>query len=197
MDESSAVSTDLQFVAASNLDVATFQVSYQMKILTTALFSVLMLKRKLTLTKWVSLLFLAIGVGIVQIQSSAPKASASSHQMDPTTGFLAVAMACLTSGLAGVYFEMVLKGSTTDLWIRNVQLSIFSLIPAVLPLLADSFGFFSSSSAATIPIEPVGGFLLPGFGFWAWATVLCQVLGGLVTALVIKFSDNIMKVRIS
>lgn len=168
-----------------------------MKILTTALFSVLMLKRKLTLTKWVSLLFLAIGVGIVQIQSSAPKASASSHQMDPTTGFLAVAMACLTSGLAGVYFEMVLKGSTTDLWIRNVQLSIFSLIPAVLPLLADSFGFFSSSSAPRIPIEPVGGFLLPGFGFWAWATVLCQVLGGLVTALVIKFSDNIMKVCIS
>lgn len=168
-----------------------------MKILTTALFSVLMLKRKLTLTKWVSLLFLAIGVGIVQIQSSTSKTpSTSSHQMDPTTGFLAVAMACLTSGLAGVYFEMVLKGSTTDLWIRNVQLSIFSLVPAVLPLLADSFSLFSSSKTPTIPIEPVGGFLLPGFGFWAWATVLCQVLGGLVTALVIKFSDNIMKVRI-
>jgi len=28
---------------------------------------------------------------------------------------------------------------------------------------------------------------------WAWSVVLCQVMGGLVTALVIKFSDNIMK----
>jgi UDP-sugar transporter A1/2/3 len=55
--------------------------------------------------------------------------------MNPFKGFMAVTAACLTSGLAGVYFEMVLKGSKADLWTRNIQLSLFSLIPALLPVL--------------------------------------------------------------
>jgi UDP-sugar transporter A1/2/3 len=60
----------VQFVAISNLPVATFQVTYQMKILTTAAFSVLLLRRRLTATKWVSPFFLAAGVAVVQIQTS-------------------------------------------------------------------------------------------------------------------------------
>ncbi len=67
--------------------------------------------------------------------------------MSPIKGFLAVTAACMTSGLAGVYFELILKtggggggggGSgaaapaTTaapELWVRNTQLSLFSLLP--------------------------------------------------------------------
>lgn len=64
------VQNNLQYVAASNLDVATFQVTYQMKILTTAFFSVIMLGKRLSSMKWISLLLLAVGVGIVQIQST-------------------------------------------------------------------------------------------------------------------------------
>jgi UDP-sugar transporter A1/2/3 len=64
------VQNSLQFVAVSNLPVATFQVTYQMKILTTAAFSALLLRRRLSSTKWASLFFLAMGVAIVQIQSS-------------------------------------------------------------------------------------------------------------------------------
>jgi len=84
-----------------------------------------------------------------------------------------------------VYFEMVLKGSTTDLWIRNVQLSLFSLLPALVPIIASN----SSSGVGS------GGFwmLFANFGAWAWATVAIQVFGGLVTAVVIKYADNILK----
>lgn len=209
--------TDLQFVAASNLDVATFQVSYQMKILTTALFSVVLLKRRLTLVKWLSLVFLAIGVAIVQLQAVDSSASAStpndrdgsskdSHavEMDPVVGSMAVAAACLTSGLAGVYFEMVLKGSKADLWIRNVQLSTFSLLPALFPVFFPAFSLksllgYAPQTPAPLSEAAVGSLLSPlslldGFGFWAWSVVFCQVFGGLVTALVIKFADNILKV---
>ncbi|KAF9071070.1 nucleotide-sugar transporter-domain-containing protein [Rhodocollybia butyracea] len=190
------VQNSLQFVAISNLPVASFQVTYQMKILTTAAFSVALLRKKLTSTKWLSLFFLAIGVGIVQIQTSsvsAPKnqsvgsahdsAPLHIHVMSPLKGFGAVTAACFTSGLAGVYFEMVLKNSKADLWVRNVQLSLFSLIPALLPILytstPTSVDFFSG--------------LFRNFGMWAWATVSIQVFGGLVTAIVIKYSDNILK----
>ena len=37
-------------------------------------------------------------------------------------GVVAVFLACITSGFAGVYFEMVLKGSKQSLWLRNIQL---------------------------------------------------------------------------
>ncbi|KDQ61187.1 hypothetical protein JAAARDRAFT_124129 [Jaapia argillacea MUCL 33604] len=191
------VQNSLQFVAISNLPVASFQVSYQMKILTTAAFSVVLLGRKLTSTKWVALCFLALGVGIVQIQTTASttprnvqvgsahdSAPIYNHIMSPLKGFGAVTAACFTSGLAGVYFEMVLKNSKADLWVRNVQLSLFSLIPALLPILY-----------APIPLDSRGFFLdiFRHFGWWAWATVGIQVFGGLVTAIVIKYSDNILK----
>ncbi|EPQ58349.1 hypothetical protein GLOTRDRAFT_137086 [Gloeophyllum trabeum ATCC 11539] len=190
------IQNNLQYVAASNLDAATFQVSYQMKILTTAAFSVLLLRRKLSFTKWFALLLLAVGVGIVQIQSGAVKitsaASTDVHVMQPLKGFLAVAAACFTSGLAGVYFEMVLKNSPADLWVRNVQLSLFSLLPALVPIIAAN----ASSPVEAAAVASQGCFLtnlFRNFGPWAWATVLIQVFGGLVTALVIKYSDNIMK----
>ncbi|KAJ1309813.1 hypothetical protein OPQ81_006578 [Rhizoctonia solani] len=202
------IQNNLQFVAASNLDVATFQVTYQMKILTTAAFSVVLLRKRLSKTKWSALFFLALGVGIVQIQSTAPKHDAPApatgnvdpvvkaaaetvsgqikHVMNPLKGFAAVSAACITSGLAGVYFEMVLKGSQADLWVRNVQLSLFSLLPALVPIIFNNNG--PASDGRSFPFS-----LFANFSGWAWATVLTQVFGGLITAVVIKYSDNIMK----
>ena len=188
------IQNNLQFVAAANLEAATFQVSYQMKILTTAAFSVFLLRRKLSPLKWLALFFLALGVGLVQIQciiakSPSEEPSADVHTMVPFKGFLAVAAACFTSGLAGVYFEMVLKNSTTDLWVRNVQLSLFSLLPALVPIIMAP----SHSPDAPAHSVPSLTHLFANFTPWAWATVITQVLGGLITALVIKYADNIMK----
>ncbi|WVQ79935.1 hypothetical protein IAT38_002036 [Cryptococcus sp. DSM 104549] len=219
------IQNNLQYVAASNLDVATFQVTYQMKILTTAFFSVLLLRKRLSRTKWASLVLLAVGVGIVQIQtSSAPAASSHAahsaghvvaahgeHQlrsdipappddailaparvMHPLRGFTAVTMACMTSGLAGVYFEFILKSSSgsappPDLWVRNTQLSLFSLVPALVPIVVnpsgpEGMGYFGRVASC-----------FDNFNGWAVGTVLTQTLGGLITALVIRYSDNIMK----
>ncbi|GAA6048898.1 hypothetical protein JCM3770_007110 [Rhodotorula araucariae] len=186
------VQNNLQFVAASNLDVPTFQVTYNLKILTTALFSVFLLRRRLSPKKWFALLFLAAGVGVVQLQSSTAAGASShgDHDMDKAKGLLAVFCACMTSGLAGVYFEMVLKGSKADLWIRNVQLSFFSLLPAVSAVFAPELSIFGGPAK---PNPTAGQPIFANFGGWAWAVVLIQVFGGLVTALVIRYSDNIMK----
>lgn len=218
------IQNNLQYVAASNLDVATFQVTYQMKILTTAFFSVLLLRRRLNRSKWIALVLLAIGVGVVQLQTtSAPahaaaaaveSAAASDHAlrdvspdvtedtplisdkplledmaMHPFKGFMAVTLACLTSGLAGVYFELILKtgsGGNSDLWVRNTQLSLFSLIPALVPIL------FTGHTAGMSWIQNVAS-KFAHFNGWAVGTVLTQTFGGLITAIVIRYSDNIMK----
>merc|ERR1711912_178864 len=47
---------NLLYLAAANLDAATYQVSYQTKILTTAFFSWTMLGKKLSLQKWFALI---------------------------------------------------------------------------------------------------------------------------------------------
>lgn len=62
----------LQYIALSNLDSATYQVTSQFKILPTAIFSVLLLKRSLSVRKWASLALLMVGVAIVQIPASDP-----------------------------------------------------------------------------------------------------------------------------
>ncbi|KZS91105.1 nucleotide-sugar transporter [Sistotremastrum niveocremeum HHB9708] len=178
------IQNNLQYTAISNLSAATFQVTYQMKILTTAFFSVVMLHKPLSRTKWLSLLLLAVGVGVVQVQTGSGK-SMRSHGMSPLKGFGAVLAACMTSGLAGVYFEMVLKNTKTDLWVRNVQLSLFSLVPSLVPII---FADPADTVYASLYER-----LFHDFGPWAWATVGIQVFGGLITAVVIKYSDNIMK----
>ena len=66
------VQNSLQYVAISNLDTATYQVTYQLKILPTAIFSILILKRSLTLRKWLSMGLLMVGIAIVQIPVSDP-----------------------------------------------------------------------------------------------------------------------------
>lgn len=171
---------NLQFVAATNLDAATFQVTYQCKILTTALFAVLMLGQTLSAKKWLSLVVLTAGVACVQIPSSTAKVNV--QQGNYTVGIIAVAIACVCSGFAGVYFEKVLKnGQSSSIWIRNIQLSVGCLAIAL-------FGAFVWDGQA---IRERGFF--QGYNPVVFATVCIQAAGGLIVALVIKYADNILK----
>ena len=49
------------------LDAATFQVTYQMRILTTAMFSKFILKKELTTPHWLALVLLLAGVALAQV----------------------------------------------------------------------------------------------------------------------------------
>jgi UDP-sugar transporter A1/2/3 len=172
------IQNNLQYIAVGNLDAATFQVTYQMKILTTALFSVLMLNKALSGQKWLSLLLLTFGIGIVQVSNHNRSSGASSN----TVGLTAVFIACILSGLAGVWFEKVLKGSKSSLYIRNVQLCIFSIIPGLI------FGVFLNDGRRVLKQGFFGG-----YDFWTWATISNQAVGGLIVAMVVKYADNILK----
>ncbi|KAJ1660146.1 UDP-galactose transporter Gms1 [Dispira simplex] len=182
------IQNNLQYIAVSLLDAATFQVTYQLKILTTALCFVIILRKPLNLWQWVSLVILTIGVILVQLPSMTTP-DTGTESTDPNgdswskvLGLLTVTLACIMSGLAGVYFEKILKGSRTSLWIRNIQLSFYSLFPALFlgVLLKDGAGVREN------------GFWY-GYNGWTFGAIACQALGGIIVALVVKFADNILK----
>lgn len=85
------------------------------------------------------------------------------------------------SGLAGVYFEKILKGSEVSVWVRNIQLGIFGTI----------FGYLMMYFYDGSEIESKG--FLFGYTDAVWITITVQSAGGLLVAVVIKYSDNIMK----
>ncbi|OLY85096.1 UDP-galactose transporter [Smittium mucronatum] len=174
---------NLQYRAVSLLDPATFQVSYQMKILTTALCSVILLKTILGAVKWTSLFMLTAGIALVQLDStsSTQTPSAKTGTINKFQGLVAVGFACLLSGLSGVYFELVLKTTSKSVWLRNVQLSLYSLVPATLGILLVDGSDISKN-----------GFFY-GYTIWTFGAIMCQSLGGLVVAVVVKYADNILK----
>ncbi|CAF1476913.1 unnamed protein product [Adineta steineri] len=122
-----AIQNNLLFIALSYLNAATYQVTYQLKILTTALCSVFMLRKRIDQHQWFSLCMLALGVAFVTWPSSDEVNKRTSSQVQRSwlqqfMGFGAVLMATLTSGFAGVYFEKILKTGPTSVWMRNIQL---------------------------------------------------------------------------
>jgi UDP-sugar transporter A1/2/3 len=102
------VQNNLLYVSASHLDAATYQVTYQLKILTTAMFAVLMLGRSLSKHQWCALVTLVAGVAMVQVSGSEAPVALGREQ-NRLIGFSAALGACLLSGFAGIYFEKILK----------------------------------------------------------------------------------------
>ncbi|KAI8377865.1 nucleotide-sugar transporter-domain-containing protein [Radiomyces spectabilis] len=193
-----ALQNNLLYVALSNLEAATFQVTYQMKILSTAIFSVVLLGRSLNRDKWCALVLLMIGVTMVQSQSMSsaappePVASETDGDMpldqplvlavqNPFIGLVAVITSCISSGFAGCYFEKILKTSDTSMWVRNIQLGI-------------SGAFFSFVGMVMYDSQALReGGLLQGYDWLTWVVVANQALGGLLVAIVVKYADNILK----
>ncbi|KAG0275445.1 hypothetical protein BGZ95_008777 [Linnemannia exigua] len=212
-----AIQNNLQYVASHALDPSTFQVTYQLKILTTALFSVILLNRSLPFLKWTSLVMLTAGIALVSVEESnnrnghssakhdsaeaipppsalgdlldqqnpgaaaaaaaAVAPSVSNDRPEFVVGLMAVLIACILSGLAGVYFEKILKNTQGSIWLRNIQLSFFSLPFSLLAVyLKDGEGVTEQGFFA-------------GYDMLVIAAIACQSAGGLIVAVVVKYVD--------
>ena len=175
------VQNNLLYVASSHLDAATCQVAYQLKLLTTAFFSVTLLKRRIPKRRWLALFILFLGVVLVQLPSH-KAAPGPSMSQSPLVGIAAVSVACLLSGLAGVWLERIVQGTmNVPIWLRNIQLGLLSLVIGAVQLyLVDGdkiahFGFFQ------------------GYTFFTYSVVGQVAAGGLLVGLIMKYADNVIK----
>ncbi|XP_052780403.1 UDP-galactose translocator-like [Mya arenaria] len=172
---------NLIFIAVSNLDAAVFQVTYQLKILTTAILSVIMLRKVLTKTQWGALVLLFAGVAIVQLQPENINKAKIPVEQYPIIGLVSVITACIMSGFAGVYFEKILKGTKQSVWLRNVQLGGIGAV----------VGYVTMELSDGAKVREKGFFF--GYDHWVWFVILLQSCGGLIVAVVVKYADNILK----
>ena len=171
---------NLLYVSAANLDAATYQVTYQLKILTTAIFAVIMLRKRLFSTQWGSLFILVCGVALVQL-SQGGETRVISVEQNRVLGFSAALGACFLSGFAGIFFEKMLKTSDLSVWMRNIQLSLLSLpLSLITSYISDSYN-----------ISEKGFFF--GYDLFVIFLVVLQATGGLIVAVVVKYADNILK----
>ena len=136
------------------------------------------------------------------VQNSAtPELSGLLASTSVTVGVSAVLLSSVLSGFANIYFEKVLKQAECEfddscdvddggrpnapmsLWLRNVQLAIFSIPQAALLLLA------SKQSRSVIATHG----LLAGFTPLVWLVTILTAGGGLLVAAVVKYADNVLK----
>jgi UDP-sugar transporter A1/2/3 len=162
-------------------------VTYQLKILTTAFFAVVMLRKQLSPLQWLALVFLFMGVSIVQLRINETSAAggdnsaAGGMKQNQLLGLGAVIVSCVMSGFAGVYFEKILKGSPKSVWLRNVQLAGIGTVIGLVTMAIKEGDRLSQH-----------GFFF-GYSPMVWLNILLQSLGGLLVAVVVKYADNIMK----
>ena len=171
----------LSFVALRNISAGIFTICAQLKILTTATFSSIMLNRSYSYVKWRALLSLIAGV----LLFSEPIWYVDADKVTTTDGNVILGtMAVLTevtlSGFASIYFEKVIKldPEQMTIWERNFQLALGSFPVYALFIFWD------------------GGNNVGYFGGWSHITVMVALFGaagGLLVALSIKYGDAILK----
>ena len=186
----------LQIYAFKYVAVGTTSVLSQMKILTSALFAVALLGRRLSAQQWRALGHLMIGCVLVVYQKGGGGANPHAAHLR------LVAIGCLIftytlSGLNGVYVEKVLKAKAKpapvdgavakqpSIWFRNFQLALYSIVFASL-----SSVFLQHDKWTVDSLSPQGS---P----WAWLATFVGAAGGILVALVLRYADVILKCFVS
>jgi len=176
--------SNLLFFSSKRLPPIVYIVCTQMKIITSAYFSRLLLGTTLNSSQYASLIFLVIGIVVVQAKDL--DMEVTNEVGDSGTGVIAVMLATLTSGLAGVVLEklykdsVVSKGMEHTVWTRNLQLSLIS-IP------------FALSAIFIQAPEALNGKFFYGNDHMVCSVIILQATGGIIIAFVLKVSSVIMK----
>lgn len=156
----------------------------QMKILTTAAASRIVLGSRLSVRQQLSLVFLLFGVILVEMHGNKHEPSLTTGDNDAIAGVTAVLSASLTSGTAGVVLEKIYKQKNSlnlsggTVWTRNLQLSLISLPVAFIGTISKRY-------------EKRGRF--HGYDAILLLVVILQALGGIITGYVLQFANNVLK----
>ncbi|PIO66786.1 UDP-galactose transporter [Teladorsagia circumcincta] len=171
-----AIQNNLYYIALANIDATTYTVTYQLRILTTALLSVLMLGKEISRCQWGALTLSGYGVILVQMDVTPSNSTNSIPSASKFVGVMATIGMCWTSAFAGVYFEKMLKNVNSNMWIQNIRLSLMTLVFA-------TFTMWSSD----------GQKIMERWTSLVWTMTIAAATSGIVVSAVMKYADNVKK----
>jgi len=176
------VSNNCMFYIIRELGPTTFQVTNNLKTLSTALTMRLVLSRRLTWLQIKALLILFCGSVVTQLKD--PSGEEQHHVGSLWLGYVLVFVNAFAAGIGGVYSEKLLKGNYVggreeSIHFQNCQLYFFGVC----------FGILSLFSRTTNHSDK----LFEGFNFAAYATIAVLAACGLLVSFVLKYLDNIAK----
>jgi UDP-sugar transporter A1/2/3 len=179
----------LSFFALARVSAGTFAVIAQGKTFTTAMFSVLMLRRSFSWTKWRAMATQVAGVVLFVLPTLDSAKGAGTGLRSGgggggaiLAGILAELAVITLSGAASIYFERAIKSDPTDIWERNFQLGFHSIF------------MYAFLIAVIQPKDEDGASRL--FSRLTPLALVLSVLaatGGLLVALSIKYGDSVLK----
>lgn len=167
------VMNQLGLSSLDRLDATTFMACNQLKVLTTAGFSVVMMRKSIPYRKWRALILLVLG--IILVSNGKYVNMDKKQKQGEVIGILALLAQAIISGFSTVYFENVLKSGKFSLWERNLQLAIYSILFYIPKIIYDDRSFFH--------------------GWTIHSVILCIIsgYGGLLIAITMKYTDSILK----
>lgn len=175
------LSTELLLISSKILPVQS-QSAANYSIFGVAIFTVLVLKKRFFLSQAVAVYFIATGLNhfspdlaIIDVQE------VTGDSMITFFGHFAIVWAILCYGLSYIILEKVLKSSEVSLWIRGIQLNLFT-VPLSLAVSfsndwmnGESRGFFEN------------------FNIIAWFFIIFKIAQQMMELFVIKVADSIYR----
>lgn len=189
------VNNTMVFAIVSLVTPSSFQVVGSLKTVFTALLFRAVLKRRLSLVKWVCVLLLACGTAVAELPSGCAETvdlpvsqdqgsgEGTNGVGDHFLGVLLILVSCFLSAFAGVFSELLLKkdGHRLSIHFQNAVLYGWGVL----------FGVFGvSMSMWRNPHRN----LFDGYSGWVIMIILNQALTGLVISAILKRADNIVRV---
>ena len=207
------VLNNLNFVTLHYVDMTTFQIMSNLKIVATGVASYCLLGRRLNRGQWLALVLLTLGAATTQLGrawgvSHAPAAAVADGAEPANAGDSAAELAllgCLSaltcallSAVVGVYTEKFMKGTShASIHWQNLQLYVLGVGANVAAVVLQA-GARGRDEPTAVDPEQAGGWSelvspLRGFNAGAIACVFALAFAGLSVSFLLRFADSIAK----
>ena len=180
-----AVGNVLSYYSLARIGAGTFVVIANLKTLTTAVFSTLILGNQYSWAQWRALILLVVGVVLFVLPTLKARARGSTsnaledNEDQPQSnvgnlvlGVTAEIVVVTLSGYASIYFEKAIKHDPFDIWERNFQLGFYSILMYTTLISFEHNVPFSNWTPVAVVLSFLGA------------------AGGLLVALSIKYGDS-------
>ena len=186
------VSNNCMFHIIQHLGASTFQITNNLKVLSTGVFMNIFLGKRLTWMQWKALVILTIGSMVTQLSGKTDQGSGGDNVSSLYIGYSLVILSAVASSAGGVFSEMLLKSKTAiegkkerqlevSIHFQNAQLYAFGVIFGLISLRTGPLGVLGLSNAFN------------GFNACAYATVGTLAVSGLLVSFILKYLDNVAK----